>query len=148
MTITQSMHPKAPNSIAVYTDAACRNNPGPSAIGYAIYDDSGICLETNSKYIGTRTNNVAEYEALLWGMDQACAHCRGSVVFHSDSELIVHQVNGDWRVKKEHLRPLVERVLGKKVLFKSFQILHLPRTNLHIAAVDKMANDVLDKAGF
>ena len=148
MTSSQIKFPKVPRSITVYTDAACRNNPGPAAIGYAVYDTSGTCLESNAKYIGTQTNNVAEYEALLWGMDQACAHCRENVVFHSDSELVVRQVNGDWRVKKDHLRPLVEKVLTKRSLFKSYQLLHLPRTNKSIAAVDKMVNDVLDKAGF
>ena len=137
-----------PKELLVYTDAASRGNRGPASIGYLILDAEKNHIESNAKHIGDHTNNEAEYEALIWAMDRASAHCRECVTFHSDSELVVRQVNGVYRVKKDNLRPYVEKILTKRAFFKSFELVHVPRSNTYIVTVDGLVNDVLDKEGF
>jgi ribonuclease HI len=130
--------------ILVYTDGAARGNPGPAAIGYAVFDPHGTCLEKNGRYIGPHTNNEAEYEALLWAIERARDHTRKVVKFHSDSELVVHQVNGVYRVKKAHLRKYIERIQKAVKGFESFRLVHVPRENPNIQLVDGIVNKVLD----
>ena len=137
-----------PNKILVYSDGASRRNPGPAAIGFAIYDQNGNLLEQNAQYIGENTNNTAEYRALLWAMDRSCAHCRKNIRIHSDSELVVKQMTGVYRAKKDHLRDLLQEALNKKALFESFEIVHVPRNNSRLQAVDKLVNSALDQEGF
>ena len=133
--------------LLVYTDGAARGNPGPAAIGYAMFDRDGECVERDGKYIGPHTNNEAEYEALLWAMQRAATRTRQPVKFHSDSELMVHQVNGVYRVKKERLREYVERIQRAAEEFRSFRLVHLPRENPRIQLVDGIVNGVLDDEG-
>ena len=132
-------------AILVYTDGASRGNPGPAAIGYAIFDPSGKCLERNTRFIGEHTNNEAEYEALLWALERAGTYTTESVKFHSDSELVVHQVNGVYQVKKEHLRKYVDRIQSAVGRFRSFRLVYVPRENPKIVLVDGIVNKVLDE---
>lgn len=134
--------------IYVYTDGAARGNPGPAASGYAVFDASGRLLDKGAKHIGRRTNNEAEYEALLWAIQRVSAISLGRVVFHSDSELIVRQVNGVYRVKKEHLKPLVEDIRALASAFKSFRLVNVPREDERIQLVDALVNETLDREGF
>ena len=131
----------------MYTDGAARGNPGPAAIGYAIFDPDGECVERDGRYIGAHTNNEAEYEALLWAIDRTARRTREQVKFHSDSELIVHQVNGVYKVKKEHLREYVDSIQRTITGFRSFRLVHLPRENPRIQLVDGIVNKVLDDEG-
>ncbi|HIH00823.1 TPA: ribonuclease HI family protein [Thermoplasmata archaeon] len=133
--------------LLVYTDGAARGNPGPAAIGYAIFDPDGECVERDGRYIGAHTNNEAEYEALLWAIDRTARRTREQVKFHSDSELIVHQVNGVYKVKKEHLREYVDSIQRTITGFRSFRLVHLPRENPRIQLVDGIVNKVLDDEG-
>lgn len=133
--------------ILVYTDGAARGNPGPAAIGFAIFDQGGNCLERNGRYIGLHTNNEAEYEALLWAIEKASGHSHQEVKFHSDSELVVHQVNGVYQVKKDHLREYVELIQKAVESFQSFKLVYVPRENPRIQLVDGIVNSVLDDAG-
>ena len=133
--------------LLVYTDGAARGNPGPAAIGYAMFDPHGECVERDGRYIGIHTNNEAEYEALLWAAEKAAMRTRQHVEFHSDSELMVRQVNGVYRVKKEHLREYVERIQRATAVFRSFRLVHLPRENPRIQLVDEIVNRVLDDEG-
>jgi len=137
-----------PNRILVYADGGARKNPGPAAIAYSIYDEHGIQLAIDSDYIGEATNNEAEYRALLLAMDKACAHCRKEVRFHSDSEFVVRQVNGEYRAKKERMRNFLEQVMSKKSFFEKFVLVHLPRDNPRIMEVDDLVNNTLDREGF
>lgn len=130
--------------LLVYTDGASRGNPGHAAIGYAIFDKTGSCREKDGRYVGTKTNNEAEYEALLMAIDRAKSHSKDSVKFHSDSELMVHQVNGVYQVKKDHLRRYVERIQEKTRGFASFRLIYVPRENPRIQLVDGIVNKVLD----
>lgn len=136
----------SPNAL-VYTDGAARGNPGPAAIGYAIFDSRGRCVEQNGKYIGPHTNNEAEYEALIWAIDRTEKRTRGRVKFHSDSELMVHQVNGVYQVKKDHLRGYVDAIKHAIGGFESFKLVYVPRENPRIVLVDGIVNEVLDDEG-
>lgn len=133
------------SSILVYTDGAARGNPGPAAIGYAIFNLSGKCLERNGRRIGERTNNEAEYEALIWALERASSYTRDSVKLHSDSELVVHQVNGVYAVKKERLKEYVEMIGIARRRFRSFRLIHVPRENPRLQIVDSIVNKVLDE---
>ncbi len=135
---------ESPN-IFVYTDGAARGNPGPAAIGYAIFDPEGNCIEEDGKYIGPHTNNEAEYEAVLLALEAAERLTRRVVKFHSDSELMVHQVNGVYKVKKDHLREYVERIHKAVEAFETFRLVYVPRENPNIQKVDDMVNRVLDE---
>ncbi len=131
--------------LLVYTDGASRGNPGHAAVGYAIFDRTGSCREKDGRYVGTKTNNEAEYEALLMAIDRAKRHSKDSVKFHSDSELMVHQVNGVYQVKKDHLRRYVERIQEGVRDFGSFRLVYVPRENPRIQLVDGIVNRVLDE---
>ncbi len=132
----------------MYTDGGARGNPGPAASAYAIFGPAGELLDKGARTIGRRTNNEAEYEALIWAVQRAKAITCGDVRFHSDSELMVRQVNGVYRVKKEHLKPLVEKVRAEAAAFKSFRLVSVPREDERIQLVDALVNSALDGQGF
>lgn len=132
----------------VFTDGAARGNPGPAASGYAVFGPDGTLIEKDAKTIGKRTNNEAEYEALIWAIRCTMAITRGEVRFHSDSELMVKQVSGRYQVRKEHLKPLVETVRRESSAFSGFRLVHVPREDERIQLVDAMVNDELDRQGF
>lgn len=134
--------------ILVYTDGAARGNPGPAAAGYAIFDSGGNLLEKGAKTLGRHTNNEAEYGALVLGLERASQITRGPVKFHSDSELMVYQVNGVYQVKKEHLRAYVDRAKAGASRFERFKLVYVPRENPGIQLVDGLVNDALDREGF
>jgi ribonuclease HI len=137
-----------PTKIQIYSDGASRGNPGPSAIAYTIYDEQNNLIDQASKYIGRATNSEAEYDALIWAMDVACSYCRNEVRFHSDSEFMINQVNGVYRVHKENMRMRLEKVNIKKSLFKQSDFVHVGRNNAKMQLVDKLANQALAKEGF
>lgn len=87
-------------------DGGSRGNPGPGALGYILADPRGEVVESRGEYIGPVTNNVAEYRALIAGLEAAVRHGASEVVVHMDSELVVRQMNGQYRVKHEGLKPL------------------------------------------
>ncbi len=130
--------------VKVYTDGACRGNPGAGAIGILISDDEGNVLDQHKECIGECTNNVAEYKALKKGLDLAVAHTRNKVEVYSDSKLVVHQMRGEWRIKQPHLKTLFNEVKRKETQFEKINYNHLPRTNEFIKQADQMANDALD----
>jgi ribonuclease HI len=130
--------------LLVYTDGASRGNPGPSAIGYSIYDSEGELVEQDARTIGTHTNNEAEYQALLWAIERAKAHTSGPVKFHSDSELMVHQVNGVYKASNERMRRLLETVRQGIGAFEGFRIVYVPRETPRIQVVDGLVNEALD----
>jgi ribonuclease HI len=131
--------------LLLYTDGASRGNPGPAAIGYAIFDSGGILIEKDAKTIGRHTNNEAEYEAILWGTEKLRERGCGIVRVFSDSELVVRQTSGAYDVNSDNLRVYAQKVAQNKKLFSSFQVMHAPRENPRIALVDALVNAVLDK---
>jgi ribonuclease HI len=134
--------------VKVYTDGASRGNPGESSIGILIYDEKGKPIEKFNEYLGTATNNQAEYKALLKSLEllkklkekSAISHAE----FYSDSELMVNQINFDYRVKEPELAILNNKfhVLVKK-LGIAYNITHIERS-LNKEA-DKLANEAIDK---
>jgi ribonuclease HI len=133
--------------IQIVTDGSCRPNPGPAVIGYGIYDEHGNPLEERTEYIGYATNNEAEYKAIIAALDCATGYCRGDVEHFTDSELVVKQLNGQYRVRAQHLKPLIEEIFTKRQYFQSVIHLHLPRTNPKIQRIDDLVNQKLDEVG-
>ena len=123
-------------------DGAARSNPGPAAYGVVVRDGSGAVVARLKKYIGRFTNNVAEYYALIAALDYAQAHDVRSLRIHSDSELLVKQMSGQYKVKSPDLRPLFERAKKMSQSFASFAIAHVYREQNRDA--DSLANEALD----
>ncbi|OGS56287.1 MAG: hypothetical protein A3K60_07490 [Euryarchaeota archaeon RBG_19FT_COMBO_56_21] len=134
--------------LILYTDGAARGNPGQAAIGYAIFDSAGNSVEKDAKGIGVHTNNEAEYEALLWGIEKVRERSCGNLRVVSDSELMVKQIRGEYKVKEDRLRIYAERVAVNKRLFNSFEVVHVRREDARIALVDALVNSVLEKMGY
>ena len=126
----------------LYTDGASRGNPGPAAIGAVIKDGQGRVLGKISRRIGRTTNNQAEYQAVIAALEEAIRLGATSVVIKSDSELVVEQINGRYRVKNPALKPLHQRVRELQSLFQSFTIASIPRRQ-NVEA-DRLSNAALD----
>jgi ribonuclease HI len=126
----------------IYTDGASRGNPGPSGIGAVIYDDQGKVVHEIAKYIGEVTNNVAEYEALLEVLDYCVKKHISPIEILADSQLLIKQMTGEYRVKHENIKPLYRRAQDYLVHLKVIRYQHVPR-ELNKAA-DKLANKGID----
>ena len=114
--------------LKLYTDGAARGNPGPAGIGAVLMDAEGNILEEISEPLEPTTNNIAEYTALLRGLEMAAGHSPGRLLIHSDSELMVRQVMGRYKVKAEHLIDYYRRAVSILSKFPSFQLIHVPRS--------------------
>ncbi len=124
-------------------DGAARGNPGPASYGVVIRDGQGVLVTKLKKYIGRMTNNVAEYYGLIAALDYAQAHNIRALRVESDSELMVKQMQGQYKVKSEDLRPLFERAKKMSLGFESFRIDHVYREQNREA--DALANEALDE---
>jgi len=125
-------------------DGAARGNPGEAGCGAAIFDENGAVVKTLSRYLGRATNNVAEYEALLMGLEALLQLGARKIVVQSDSELLVRQLNGQYRVKDEKLKALFQRAVTLLRQFDSYRILHVGRETNKLA--DRLANQGIDDA--
>lgn len=126
----------------VNVDGGARGNPGPAAIGVVVRDGDGEVLEKLGEKIGEATNNVAEYRALLKGIELAAAHGANDLELIGDSELVVRQVEGRYKVKNAGMKELHAEV--KKALrdFDSWSIRHVRRAEN--ADADRLVNEALD----
>jgi ribonuclease HI len=124
-------------------DGGSRGNPGPASYGVVIRDGRGEIVAKLKKYIGRMTNNVAEYYGLIAALDYAQAHGVRAIRIESDSELLVKQMRGQYKVKSEDLRPLFERAKKMSQGFDSFRIEHVYREQNREA--DALANEALDE---
>ena len=132
---------------AAYTfqmDGAARGNPGPASYGVVVRDPGGAVVDRLKKAIGRATNNVAEYYALIAVLDYAQSHNVRDLRVESDSELLVRQLLGGYKVKSAELRPLFERAKKMSSGFASFRIEHVRRE--HNREADALANAALDDA--
>ena len=100
--------------LVIFTDGASRGNPGKASIGVVIRDEKGALAATISQAIGNTTNNQAEYRAIIAALEKALSMGADSIELCSDSELVVKQVKGQYRVKKDTLKPLYEQVMQLK----------------------------------
>jgi len=127
--------------LTLYTDGAARGNPGPAGIGFVLKSGENIIFE-GKEYIGHKTNNEAEYIALILGLEKASG-CGKQIQVVSDSELLVNQVRGEYKVKQIHLKSLMEKVRLLEARFDNFEISHSLRDNNKEA--DRLANEAIDE---
>jgi len=131
------------NKVVIYTDGAARGNPGPGAIGVVIKDEAGAVAAKISQRLGVTTNNQAEYQAIIAGLEKAVGLGVKSADVKSDSELVVNQINGRYKIKNTGLRPLYQKVVQLIGQLESFSISYIPRDQNK--AADDLANQALDK---
>lgn len=130
--------------VVVHVDGGARGNPGPAAIGVVVSSADGTLLEEGGEAIGEATNNVAEYRALLRGLERARALGASEVEVVGDSELVAKQVSGQYKVKHAGLRPLHAEALRALAEFDTWQVRTVPRAQN--AAADALVNAALDAA--
>lgn len=131
--------------LIIYTDGASRGNPGPAAFAVKILDKKGDVLRRISRTIGKKTNNEAEYEALIAGLTLASDLTNGRLQCFSDSELVVKQLNGEYEVRSAKLESLWLKVRCLQKRFCKVTFSHVSREDRNMSDVDKQANKVLDE---
>jgi ribonuclease HI len=129
----------------VFSDGGARGNPGPAAAAFIVLSENGQVLAANSRYLGLRTNNQAEYEALIAALESAVALHAEEVICHLDSELVVKQLNGEYTVKNSELRKLWRKIQELNRGFKNVRFISVPRTNIQIQKADALVNKALDE---
>ena len=126
----------------LFTDGGARGNPGPAAYGFVLESDDGTVLAAEGETIGTATNNVAEYSGLIAGLAKALELHLPAVEVVSDSELMVKQMRGEYRIKNEALRELYEEATALADRLGRVEYRHVKRAHNELA--DKLVNDALD----
>lgn len=127
----------------LYSDGAARGNPGPAGAGGQARDQGGKVLLEVREYLGVTTNNVAEYYALIKVLEASADLGYDCLKVHTDSELLVNQVNGGFKVKSSALKPLVARVKGLLEPYREVQVEHIPRAKN--TECDRLANRAVDE---
>lgn len=130
--------------INMYTDGGARNNPGPGGIGVLICDSSGEELLRHKDFIGHATNNVAEYCALIAGLEIAKEMKASDVSCHLDSELVVKQMTGVYKVKNPEMKKLFAEVQSSMRNFEKVSFTHLRRSHEKMVIADALVNQALD----
>jgi len=131
-----------PTEATLFADGGSRGNPGPAASGAVLVDPSGDVVEEIGSYLGIATNNVAEWTALLLGLEAAAKRGIRRLSIRLDSELVVKQIRGEYRVKHAGLQPLHRRALALLRKFDHVDLRHVPRKQNEVA--DRVVNRVLD----
>jgi ribonuclease HI len=126
------------------TDGGARGNPGPAGIGVVLVDERGGVIDEVARSLGHQTNNVAEYEAVIAGLELAHASAVTDLVIKIDSELVVRQLNGEWKIKNDRLRQLAVKARALMRGFERVEIEHVPRGEN--ARADTLANHAMDEA--
>jgi len=128
--------------LVLHVDGGARGNPGPAAIGVVVSDAGGATVEQLGEAIGVTTNNVAEYRALLRGLERARALGASEVEVVGDSELVAKQINGQYKVKHAGLKPLHAQALAALAGFERWRVRTVPRAQN--AGADALVNAALD----
>lgn len=129
-----------------YSDGGARGNPGPAAIGYVVCRPDGEILKEGAECIGDTTNNKAEYRAMLKAIETARALNATQLLCHGDSELIVFQLQGRYRIKDLNLQQLAEKVKSAAKGLEAITWKQVPREHPMISRADKLLNQALDRA--
>ncbi|MGF1632940.1 MAG: ribonuclease HI family protein [Phycisphaerae bacterium] len=130
-------------TITVRFDGGSRGNPGPAGIGVVLEAADGTVIFTLGRFIGVATNNVAEYKALITGLEQASTLGATHVLVMGDSELVIKQMKGQYRVKNPGLKPLYEQAKAVCETFRRVQFDHTRREGNKLT--DKLANLAMDR---
>jgi ribonuclease HI len=134
--------PPARRVLTVHVDGGARGNPGPAAIGVVVTDPDGVVVDELAERIGVATNNVAEYRALLRGLERAAALGAREIALVNDSELVAKQLTGAYKVKHPAMKPLYEQAMSALRGFDRWSIRSVPRAkNAH---ADALVNQALD----
>lgn len=134
--------------IIIYTDGGSRGNPGPAGIGAVIADERGKILKEYSNFLGVKTNNEAEYEAVIFGLQKIKALLgkekikNTEIEFRLDSQLIARQLNGQYKIEEERLFPLFIKIWNLKMGFGPIKFSEIPREKNKEA--DRLANEAMD----
>lgn len=139
----EPLNPKTSGWTTAFTDGGSRGNPGPSGYGVVLQTADGATLAELSDFLGMRTNNVAEYSGMLAALEYALSHGLSRLRIVSDSELMVKQMRGQYRVQSPELRPLYEEAKRRVAKLESFQIEHVLRGKNKKA--DELANQAMDR---
>ena len=134
---------ETPKRLTIYVDGASRGNPGPAAVGVVIKDEKGATMLKVSSSIGRATNNQAEYSALVMALQEARKLGADHVYINTDSQLMSEQINGNYKVRNAHIRPLFEKAMQLLTAFQYYSIDYIPRY-LNSEA-DALANEALNK---
>jgi ribonuclease HI len=136
--------PMADKPLSLFTDGACRGNPGQGGAGAVLIGGDGEVVGTAKKFLGHCTNNIAEYRALILGLETALERSAPAISIYLDSELLVRQIQGIYRVKNPDLKPLMLEIRDLLDRFDTWKIEHVPRSKNALA--DKLANESIDEA--
>ncbi len=131
------------DKLIIYSDGGARGNPGPAAIGFVIYDEGGKVIKKFGHYLGITTNNQAEYKALIAALEECVELGAEKLVCHLDSELVVKQMQGKYKIREQGLKPLAADALRLTAKFLQVEFVHVPREKNKLA--DQLVNEVLDK---
>ena len=127
----------------IHTDGGARGNPGPAAIGAVLRNEKGEIVREISEYIGEATNNQAEYKAVIAALAEAKKLGAVELEFFLDSELVVYQLNREYKVRDKDLAPLFVKIYNGSMSFKKVFFRHVPREKNR--AADRLVNEALDK---
>jgi len=127
----------------LYSDGACRGNPGIGGAGAVITDAAGNVVWEGKEFLGHCTNNIAEYKALILGLKGALAQGYNNLEVYLDSELLARQLNGSYRVKNEKLKNLMAEIRNLLSSLESVQVKHVLRS--HNNHADRLANTAIDE---
>ena len=130
-------------SVIAYADGASRGNPGPASFGVVVYDEEGQELHQSSRALGRATNNQAEYQGAIAALEAALGLGAREVELRMDSQLVVRQLEGRYRVRNPGLIPLHKRMLDLLSRFQRVTLRHVPREQNREA--DRLANEALDR---
>lgn len=131
----------------VFSDGGARGNPGPAAIGVLVCNGEGEALREHQETIGEATNNIAEYRAVLKGLELAGELGLEEIEYFVDSELVARQLSGQYRIKTPHLKDLYLQVKNQEQNFRKVSYQQIPRTHEMIRYVDRLVNQALNLAG-
>lgn len=129
--------------LILYADGGARGNPGPAGAGAYLTDGQGQCVGEIQKYLGETTNNVAEYSALILGLEAAQKHRPEKLSVYMDSQLVIRQLQGEYQVKQPHLKELHQKALTLLDAFPEVELKYIPREENHEA--DRLANAAMDE---
>ncbi len=130
------------NEVIAYIDGGSRGNPGPAAAGFTLTDHAGTQLQAKAFFIGRTTNNVAEYTGIIKALEAAKQIGAERITVFSDSELLVRQLNGKYKVKSELIRPLFRQAVDLLGEFESWKVQHIVREKNR--ETDKLVNQALN----